>query len=303
VMVGADTVFCNYCTLPDTTRFPRRTMRVVRFRSLDTALARVTNAANPKLQLSTDTAGRVTPLDTATAGVRIVMEVPGDSAAGGKWADTVLAKLSLRPLDTLRVRPDSNLFPTANGTGLSKQIYPNADTIQANVVAATTTNFIAGLDFLSRVQDPPTPGTGAAGTIRWIVARVVGGPEVFRPSLPSVTWESANRDYLQINAAGAITAQCAQIGGNCTAPATPSTWLLTCNSNSGAMPADFTGEGAYTVPNCTPTKTITPFPGALCTTTNSNDLSSICTIWVRATATDPATGKLLRRLYRINIRR
>jgi hypothetical protein len=301
VKVGNDTVFCNYCAQPSTARV----LRPVRFVSLNPALATVSNAGNPRLQTSTDTTGRVTPLDTSTAYVSIVMEVPGDSnTVGRRWKDTVRVNFSLRPIDTLRIRPDSNFFPTANGTGLSKQIYPNADTLQANVVASGTTNFIAGLDFLSRVQDipilptptTPNPSTPAA---RYIPVRLVGGPAVRRPSLPNVLWESANTNYLTINAAGAVTAVCAQIGGNCLS--TGST-VLTCAATGGTMPSAFNGKGTYSIPSCNPA-VIIPMPGAFCTSNSQSDLSSTCTIWIRASAVDPATGKPLRQLYRINIRR
>jgi hypothetical protein len=291
VRVGNDTVFCNYCT----TKTPARVMRTVRFVSLNPALATISNATNPTLQTSTDTTGLITPLDTTSAGVRFVLEVPADNKA-----DTVLVKFSLRPIDSLGTRPDSNFFPTTNGTGLQKMIYPNADAVQANVKAAQTTNFIVGLDFLSRVQNPPAPATpNTPGAIRFIPSRLFGAPTVFRKSLPNVTWESANTDYLDINAAGSVTGKCAAIGGICLAS---NSAVLTCNSNSGAMPAAFVGAGTYTVPSCTPTKTI-PFPGALCTSASATDLSSTCTIWVRATATDQVTGRVLRTLYRVNIGR
>jgi hypothetical protein len=67
------------------------------------------------------------------------------------------------------------------------------------------------------------------------------------------------------------------------------------------MPFTFNGVGNLTIPNCNPAKTI-PMPGAFCSTTSNSDLTATCTIWVRATATDQATGKILRRLYRINVR-
>ena len=299
VLVGNDTVYCNYCP----TRTPARVNRMVRFVSLDPSLARVSNAGNPLLQSSVDTSGRVTPLDTSAAGVRIVMEVPGDSGVATRWKDTVLVKFSLRPLDSLRIRPDSNFFPTTNGTGLQKQIYPDADLVQANVRAASSTNFIAGLDFLSRVQDLPNPTTGAAGSVRYIIARVTspsGDPLVRRPSLPNVTWESANAGYLSVNAAGAVTGRCNFIGGECPTPPSGTSWLLTCSATSGRMPSAFNGIGNYSIPNCTTPVSI-PMPGAFCTSTSSSDLSSTCTIYIRATATDPVTGKQLRAVYRINI--
>ncbi len=291
VRVGNDTVFCNFCT----TKTPARVMRTVRFVSLNPALATITNAGSPTLQASTDTTGKVTPLDTTSTGVRFVMEVPAD----GK-SDTVLVKFLLRPIDSLGTRPDSNFFPTTNGTGLQKMIYPNADVTQANVKAASTTNFIVGLDFLSRVQNPPLPATpNTPGAVRYIPSRLYGAATFFRKSLPNVTWESANTDYLDINAAGSVTGKCAAIGGTCLASGSA---VLSCVSNSGSMPAAFLGAGTYTIPSCSPAKSI-PFPGALCTSNSATDLSSTCTIWVRASANDQVTGKVMRTLYRVNIGR
>ncbi|HEY9228461.1 MAG TPA: Ig-like domain-containing protein [Gemmatimonadaceae bacterium] len=291
VRVGNDTVFCNFCTV----KTPARVMRQVRFVSLNPALATVSNAANPMLQASTDTTGRVTAFDTSTAGVRFVLEVPADNKS-----DTVLVKFSLRPIDSLGVRPDSNFFPTTNGTGLQKQIYPNADNSQANVKAASTTNFIVGIDFLSRVQNPPLPATpNTAGAVRYIPSRLYGSVTAKRPSLPNVTWESANTDYLDINAAGSVTGKCAAIGGSCLA--TGST-VLNCASASGAMPSAFLGAGTYSIPSCTPARSI-PMPGALCTSASATDLGSTCTVWVRVTGNDQVTNRVMRSLYRVNIGR
>lgn len=292
VKVGNDTVFCNYCVV----KTPARVMRVVRFTSLNPALATISNAASPQLQASTDTSGKITPLDTSTAGVRFVLEVPGDNKA-----DTVLVKFLLRPIDSLGVRPDSNFFPAIPpNVGLQKMIYPNADNTQANVKAATTTNFVVGLNFLSRVQALPAPATpGTPGAVSYIPSRLFGTPLVFRKSVPNVTWESANLDYLDVNAAGSVTGKCAAIGGNCLATGSA---VLTCASNASAMPQAFNGIGTYSIPSCSPAKTI-PMPGAMCTSNSTTDLSSTCTVWVRATANDQVTGKVLRSLYRVNIGR
>jgi hypothetical protein len=293
VLIGLDTVFCNVCpTRPTGT--PPRVQRQVRFVSLDTSIATIGNAGDPTLQASTDTSGRIIAKDTTSTGVRFVLEIPADGIA-----DTVLVKFSLRPIDSLGLRPDSAFFPTTNGTGLQKQVYPNSDATQALVRQASTTNFVVGIDFLSRVQNPPNATTGAAGTVRFIPSRTYGPVTVFRPSVPNVTWESANRDYLDINAAGSVTGKCAFIGGNC--PTTGST-VLNCNASAGTMPAVFLGNGNYTIPSCSPAKTI-PMPGAFCTTTSTTDLTSICTIWVRASATDQVTGRLLQSKYRVNIGR
>jgi hypothetical protein len=291
VRVGNDTVFCNYCT----TKTPARVMRQVRFRSLNENLATVSNFAS-LTQAATDTSGRVTASDTnTTTGVKFVLEVPSDNLA-----DTVTVKFRLRPIDSLGMRPDSNFFPTTNGTGLQKQIYPNADNTQANVKASGNINFVVGIDFLSRVQDPPAPATpGTPGAVRWIPSRLFGPPTVFRKSVPSVIWTSANTDYLDINAAGAVIGKCAQIGGTCNAAGST---VLTCASTGSQMPQAFGGIGTYRIPSCTPNRDI-PMPGAFCTTNSTTDLFSTCTIWVRATAVDQVTGNTLTSRYRINIGR
>jgi len=251
VRVGNDTVFCNFCV----TKTPARVLRVVKFTSLNPAVATISNAASPTLQASTDTTGKITALDTSSAGVRFVLEIPADNRA-----DTVLVKFALRPIDSLGVRPDSNFFPAIPpNVGTQKMIYPNADFTQANVKAAATTNFIVGLDFLSRVQNPPAPATpGTAGAVRYIPSRLYGTALVLRKSVPNVAWESANTDYLDVNAAGSVTGKCASIGGNCLA--TGST-VLTCAANAGTMPAAFLGAGNFTIPSCSPAKTI-PMLGA-----------------------------------------
>lgn len=292
VKVGNDTVFCNFCTI----KTPARVMRVVRFVSLNPAIATITNAASPGLQASTDTTGKITAIDTTSTPVKFVLEVPGDNKA-----DTVSVRFLLRPIDSLGVRPDSNFFPAVPpNVGLQKMIYPNADNTQANVTAASTTNFIVGLDFLSRVVLPPAPATpGTPGATSYIPSRLFGTPLVFRKSVPNVTWESANVDYLDVNASGSVVGKCAAIGGNCLAAgSTP----LTCVANAGTMPAAFTGVGTYSIPSCSPAKVI-PMPGAMCTTNSATDLSSTCTVWVRASAFDQVTNRLLRTLYRVNIKR
>jgi hypothetical protein len=150
------------------------------------------------------------------------------------------------------------------------------------------------------VQNPPLPATpNTPGAVRFIPSRLYGAATFFRKSLPNVTWESANTDYLDINAAGSVTGKCAAIGGTCLASGST---VLSCASNSGSMPAAFLGAGTYAIPSCSPAKSI-PFPGSLCTSASATDLSSTCTIWVRASANDQVTGKLMRTLYRVNIGR
>ncbi len=322
-----DTVFCNRCGAK---AFPnRRVMRLVNFKSLNPALATISNAANPFAQRTStssnadlanvDTTGRVTAFDTSSTPVGFVMEVPGDGVA-----DTVYVKFKLRPLDTLRIRPDSADFPpnSIDQIGTQRRIYPNSDTLQGNFVQSATTNFAVGVDYLANVRRlPNAPSTSQQGITR-LVVRSSGGVTTFRPNMPIVTWESALRQYLQLVPNGAwlanVSGACAFISTTCFAPSSSSArnaLVLTCadstaklpgfNSNgtiAGIFPLAFGGDGTYSIPSCSPAKVI-PMPGAFCTTASSTDLSSQCTVWVRATATDPATGKIISDRYRINVRR
>jgi hypothetical protein len=304
--VGQDTVFCNYCA-PRVAPSPPRLHRRVIFRSLDTARASVTNANNPA---TPDTSGKVIARDTtsstdATQRVAFVLEIPGD----GK-SDTVYVRLLLRPIDSLIVRPDSATLPSPTSGALGWRVYPNADTTAANVVQNTVLNFAAGVTFRSVIQPLPVPPATALPARTQV--NVFSTGTLRRAILPIVFWESANTDYLTIGQSGGVTAKCAFITAtNCrkVTSGTGTTAVLTCNSTGPAMPQAFSGIGSYTVPGCVPTKTITPFPGALCTDITSAsgvapaDLSATCSIWIRARATDPATNKALSRLYRINIRR
>jgi hypothetical protein len=293
VRVGSDTVFCNYCATTD----PARVLRLVRFTSLDPTLATVSNATDPTVQTGTggtNNTGQVTALDTNSNGARIVLEVPGDD-----MADTVTVKLKLRPIDTVRVRPDSAFFPSNNGLqGLVYRIWPFSDNTQANITQSATTNFNAGVTFLSRVQPLPSFGSSTPSSTL-IPITPLGSATERRPNLPLIGWESANVQYLTINAAGAVVGPCAFIGGNC--PSTGST-VLNCDSVAGSMPAVFAGLGTYAIPNCVGKDPI-PMPGAFCTSTSSSDLTSVCTIWIRATFTDQATASVERSIYRINVRR
>ncbi len=310
VLRGTDTVYCNYCA-PKT---PPRVFRLVNFRSLNDSLATVSNASDPTVQGQTttdagvDLAGWVTVRDTSSTGVKIVLEVPGDNLA-----DTVTLKLKLRPIDKLRVRPDSTFVPTTNGTGLQKTIWPGHtvnDTIQANAIQNTVTNFSVGVTFIALAQTLPRANTTTSPTASSLTVPIsitpVGGVTSRRTNLPAVTWETANPNFLTINAAGVIVAPCANIGLTCNTESQTArnAMVLTCADVAGKIPQTvFAGEGTYTIPSCNPVRTITPMPGAVCTTANDTDPTSTCSIWIRASATDQATGNLLTRLYRINVRR
>ncbi len=312
VKVGNDTVYCNYCP-PRLAPLAPRVFRLVHFRSLDTLLATVSNASDPTVQgqltsdAGVDLAGWVTARDTSTAGVRIVLEVPGDNLA-----DTVLLKLKLRPIAKLRVRPDSTFVPTSNGTGLQKTIWPghsSADTIEARAVQSANANFSVGITFLAQVQALPRANTTTAPTASsltsFITITPTGGITARRVNLPPITWESANLPFLTINAAGTITAPCAFIGGVCSSltQAQRTALVLNCNDLAGKIPNTlFAGEGTYLVPSCV-AKPAIPMPGAFCTTASDTDVTSMCAIWIRASTIDPATGNPLSRLYRINVRR
>ena len=111
--------------------------------------------------------------------------------------------------------------------------------------------------------------------------------------------EREKRTYLDLNATGSGWEGRGIGGGKCLA--TGST-VITCAANAGTMPAAFTGVGNFSIPSCSPAKTI-PMPGAMCTSTSASDISTTCTVWVRASANDQVTGKLLRTLYRVNIGR
>ena len=275
VRVGADTVFCNRC--PNVTT---RRQRIVEFVSLAPTKATVSNARNPN---TPDTTGRVVALDT-TAGtetIRVVLRVPADNIA-----DTVSLSLKLRPIDSLEVRPDSFVVPAT----FVKQAYPNANVVQGSEIRL-------GVTFRSRVVDPPATGTGT-GTVRWIPVFATGA--LRRGVLPTVKWESANSDFATVTQDGRVVGVRAFYATSGTGAGT----VMGCGATTpGLPPAAFPGEGTYTVPNCSPTKTINPRPGVFCSSNSSTDLSSFCEVWIRATATDPVTGRILTDKIAVIVRR
>jgi hypothetical protein len=275
VKVGTDTVFCNRC--PNVTT---RRQRIVEFVSLDPTKATVSNARNPN---TPDTTGRVVATDT-TAGtqkVRIVLRVPADNIA-----DTVSLSLKLRPIDSLEVRPDSFTVPAT----FVKQAYPNANVVQGSEIRL-------GVTFRSRVVDPLAIGTGT-GAVRWVPVFATGA--LRRGVLPTVKWESANNDFATVTQDGRVVGVRAFYATTGIGSGT----VMGCGATTpGLPPAAFPGEGTYTVPNCSPTKTINPRPGVFCSTNSSTDLSSFCEVWIRATATDPITGKVLTDKIAVIVRR
>jgi hypothetical protein len=320
VFAGTDTVFCNRCA-----GFASRSQRYVNFVSRDTTKVKVRNTADPILR--TDTTGRLLALDTTTAGqgVYVVLE----TADGVK--DSVLVHIALRPIDSLEVRLDSFADPLDPG---DFDPYPTTHIRVDSVVKI-------GVTFRSKVQDPPDPNTGILPAARFITVTNVddeddvedrGGP-VRRAVLPIINWESANPAVASISSAGFITAL--------RWFATNSSQVLSCSAtqvvsdavNGGGVLGGgafgetiFTGPRLrlptdpppplpptaadiaatrYTVPGCSPTKTI-GMPGAFCTgfgTTTTADPNSVCTVWMRATADDQATDLVLSDKIAITIRR
>jgi hypothetical protein len=318
IMVDNDTVYCTRCGVKSAAQGGPRVMRMVNMRSLDPAKAIISNATTPFSQrlsgntlINVDTVGRVTPFDTSSTPIGFVMEIPGD-----ELADTAWVRFLLRPLDTLRVRPDSADFPpnTIDQIGTQRRIYPNSDTLQGNFTQSTNVNFAVGVDYIANVRRlPNAPSTSQQG-ITQLVVRSTGGVTNFRPNMPIISWESASPGYLQVNANGVslanVIGQCAQVNATCLGPTSGNAraaQVLTCADNGAKLTSNgqlplFAGDGTYSIPSCSPAKNIT-MPGAFCTTSSTTDLASSCTIWIRAKATDPASGKQLVDRYRINVRR
>jgi hypothetical protein len=322
VLVGDDTVFCSRCAIKN----PARVMRLVHFRSLNPEIATISNASDPFAQRvsgstlrNVDTVGRVTAFDTTSTPVGFVMEVPGD-----ELADTAWITFALRPVDAIRIRPDSGDFPPnrIDRIGTERRIYPNSDTVQGNFTQSNVVNFVAGIEYLFHVRRLPTAPSTSQQSFTTLPIRTTGSVTVLRENLPIVAWESALPSYLQVQANGTALARligrCAFISTTCQAPSSQSvrnSLVLNCaddgpqlpglNPNgtlAGGEPIAFGGDGNYSIPSCSPAKSI-PMPGALCTSASSSDLSSFCTIWIRASIVDQATGNIVTDKYRINVRR
>jgi hypothetical protein len=332
VLVGNDTVFCNYCP----TKTPARVnQRIVVLSSLDTMLARVTNAGTPTSQSSTGTTGfAVTPVDTTSESVGIVMNVPSDG-----MADTVWLRFSLRPIDSIVVTPGSRpVNATFPSVGTVLQTYPG-DSLSANIIRSDVENFDANLIYRSRILSIPAPPGTAAPMTTWISVTATS-----RPFLPIITWESALEGYLTINGVGGVVGACEFIGRTgCVAPtrtagggqnaaqrtqAARDSLVITCTDNGTgkrlpglkqdgvspvSTPIQFNpptniigGRGMYRVSSCPPVGGFPgpniPMPGAFCTSADATDRYSTCTVWIRAKVTDPVTQRLLIYYYRINIR-
>jgi hypothetical protein len=329
VLVNNDTVFCNYCP----TKNPARVnQRIVVIRSLDTTKVTVSNAGTPTSQSSTGTTGfGITPQDTTSTPVGVVMEVPSDDLA-----DTVWLKFSLRPIDSIVVSPGSRQVPaTFPSVGVVTQTYPG-DTVQANIARSDVENFDANVTMRARIFS--IPGTPGAGTASFITVSATS-----RPFLPTITWESALDGYLTINGVGGVVGMCEFIGRTgCVAPTRPASGgqssavrtqqardslVITCSDNGSgkrlpglkvdgtpvSTPIRFNpptnlpaNRGFYRNSACPPVGGAPgpniPMPGAYCTTADATDRFSTCTVWIRASITDPVTLRVITYYYRINIR-
>ncbi len=328
-----DTVFCNYCAAATPARVNQR---IVVLTSLDTTKATVTNATAPTTQAGSSGTGStgfgIVSEDTTSTPVGIVMTVPSD----GK-ADTVWLKFALRPIDTIVVTPGSRPVPAdPPSVGTVNRTYPG-DTLSANIARSDLENFDANLIYRSRIFSiPATPGPGTGSfitvsstsrpflpTVTWesalegyltinSVGGVVGSCEFIgrtgcvaptrtsAPPLSAAQRTQAARDSLVItctdNGSGKRLPGLKQDGVNpVTSPIlfNPPTTMVGGRGmyrNSACLPV-----GGFPGPNI-------PMPGAFCTTADAADRFSTCTVWIRATITDPVTLRVIRYHYRINVR-
>jgi hypothetical protein len=183
VRAGTEIVYCNAIACAD---HATRRQRQVQFLSLDTTKATVANASGTVAQLNVR--GQVTARDTSSEPVGIVLRVPSDSGVADIWADTVYLRFSLRPIDSLIIRPDS--FVLAGTT--TKVPYTS------NVVADSS--ILLGVTLQNRTDSiisfQTTPGVGGKAVTTINVTRAIA---------PVVTWESANTNYAVVDNQGRVT--------------------------------------------------------------------------------------------------
>jgi hypothetical protein len=331
VLVGTDTVYCNYCQGLS----PVRENRIVAYRSLNPAKADVSNSTNPVVQGTTD--GLVSALDTSANYVGIEMYVPGDD-----MADTAWIRLDLRPIDTLQLRPSSREVPSSpTQTGTTMQAWPG-DSVTANVIISNQVNFGVQPLFRYRIRPHPVwPGTAAPGNPANNTVNASA-----RPFLPVVTYESALPDYLDIAlTTGNVIFNCEYIGKpGCLAPvrspsggaagtqAARDSLVIGCVDNGKRLPGlkqNSTESVGIPIRFNPPANVMygsaainlsflryqgcplvggqfgpnVATPGAYCTSATASERLSQCTVWIRASFTDPATGLIRRYFYRITARR
>ena len=196
------------------------------------------------------TRGQVVAKDTATA--RFVLEVPGD-----RVADTVTVRFGLRPIDSISIRVDSIIEGgvTRLYTGTLPAVVPRNLTLLLNV------------NYWNKV-----PGQSAAVAVT-------------RPRLPLVTWLTASNIFAVITGDGRMTA----LKSVDTAPT-----CTNLNPQASQVVAGFGQPPGANVPtNCpTPAPPTIPIRPITCfrTSTSSTDNGASCTVYVKATITDPVSG-------------
>ncbi len=299
VLAGNDTVYCNALAC---TNHATRTQRLVEFVSLDPAKAVIANATGTTAALNAR--GQVTATDTSANFVGFVLRVPADNIA-----DTVYLKLRLRPVDSITVRPDS--FTIAGTT----------DRAAYTRIVKRDSSIVLGVNMQSRSDSTYT--LVAAGPRRTLQVLTIT-----RPNMPRVTWESANDNYAVVDNQGRVTGLRSTWFGGTNALTND---VPTCSAEvfkTSAVDVAYRYDRVLTkfpIPtNYTPAAVPTGCPqtmpdpnnptgpqiptnipvnahrGVNCVTGLTPE-TNYCTVVIRATVVDPATGNVERALYQVVI--
>ena len=299
VLAGNDTVYCNALACRD---HATRTQRLVEFVSLDTAKATIANAS--ATTANKNTRGQVNARDTSARYVPFVLRVPSDNIA-----DTVWLRFSLRPIDSITVRTDS--FTVAGTT--TRVAYSSNITRDSSIVLGI--NMINRLDTAFSLSSTGTP------------VRTRTNVTINRPP-PRITWESANENYAVVDNQGRVTglrntwmpgtgtgtnARNTSDEPSCDArvfkvSATDTAYFYDRVLTRFPIPANFTP--AVVATGCPATTGNPPVPtnvpanvarGVNCTSATAGPLAT-CTVVIRATITDPATGATRRAYFTVVVR-
>ena len=300
VLAGTDTVFCNALACPN---HATRTQRLVEFVSLDTTKASIANAS--ATTANKNTRGQVNARDTSSSYVPFVLRVPADNLS-----DTVWLRFSLRPIDSITVRTDS--FTVA---GTSTRLAYTSNITRDSTIAL-------GLNLINRLDTTYSlSSTGAQVRTRTNVT--------INRTPPRITWESANENYAVVDNQGRVTGlrnTWLPGPGQTAAARLASGDQPTCGSavfktsatdvayyydrvlTRFPIPSNYT---AASVPTGCPQTAGTPpgdhpvpvnaLRGVHCTSSTEGPLST-CTVVIRATITDPATGATRRAYFNVVIR-
>jgi hypothetical protein len=169
VRVGNDTVYCNPIACGATV--PPRKQRIVQFTSLEPTEATISNTAA--------TAGQITALDTTgNRFIGFVLSVPADGIADTAWIN-----FSLRPIDSITVRPGTYTVPAANN-GLTTLTYSSSFPRDSSILLV--------VDQQGRRDSTTT-----------LAGRTQANVTITRP-VPVITWESANDAYAIVDATGRV---------------------------------------------------------------------------------------------------